>query len=362
MNKNIPQSCNGKQLIYSWDYCDCDGSILGAVVRYENKEGQKEVLPFFKKQDNTLHMGIDLAPRPLYGLNKLADHPHDKAVFVVEGEKCVTALHYLGCCAVTSIGGSNVADKSDWQPLNNFKKVIILPDNDEAGMQYANTVCNQLLMLPNPPKTEIIQISGLPDKGDIVDWIKLQFPKWDGYNPMDNNEAKNLKKSLNEVVRLAVSAIPAVIKTKGAAKTAETATDPWLKIEETETKINVMQEAYPVEALPETVRLAVEEVTGHAQCPISMAASSALTTLSLAIQGYVDVKRDSKLIGPTSLYFLILADSGERKTSVSNVFLKPIVEFEREHKEQHQQDKKDYEAKLAIWEAKSKALKIRLSS
>ena len=58
-------------------------------------------------------MGIDLNPRPLFGLDRLAKHPKEKAVFIVEGEKAATALHGLGIAAVSSLGGSQAANKAD---------------------------------------------------------------------------------------------------------------------------------------------------------------------------------------------------------------------------------------------------------
>ena len=46
----------------------------------------------------------------------------------------------------------------------------------------------------------------------------------------------------------------------------------------------VPPEPYPVDALPDTIRHAVEEVAGFVKAPIPLVASSALSSLSLAIQ------------------------------------------------------------------------------
>lgn len=50
----------------------------------------------------------------------------------------------------------------------------------------------------------------------------------------------------------------------------------------------VEPELYPLDALPDTVRAAVEEVAGFVKAPVAMVASSALAALSLAIQAHAD--------------------------------------------------------------------------
>jgi putative DNA primase/helicase len=60
---------------------------------------------------------------------------------------------------------------------------------------------------------------------------------------------------------------------------------------------------------------AVEEVSRYVQAPLPLVASSALASVSLATQAHVDAQRDEKLQGPTSLYMLTIAASGERKST-----------------------------------------------
>ena len=60
--------------------------------------------------------------------------------------------------------------------------------------------------------------------------------------------------------------------------------------------------AYPLDALPDTIRAAVEEVVGFVKAPIPLVASSALSALSLACQAHIDVKRAEGLQGPVGLF------------------------------------------------------------
>jgi putative DNA primase/helicase len=87
-------------------------------------------------------------------------------------------------------------------------------------------------------------------------------------------------------------------------------------------------EPYPIDALPDSIRLAVQEVEGFVKAPLAMVAGSALASISLAAQAHIDVERADRLCGPTGLFFLTIADSGERKTTCDSFFSQPISAFE----------------------------------
>ena len=110
-------------------------------------------------------------------------------------------------------------------------------------------------------------------------------------------------------------------------------------------------ETYPLEALPNTIRGAIEEVIGYVQVPVALAASCALSSLSLACQAHIDVCRDENLRGPVSLFFLTVANSGERKSSCDSFFSKPLKDYEAEQREDFKPELKEYAAKLKTWEA-----------
>jgi hypothetical protein len=172
----------GKAFVYQWAYRDSDRKIIGYTRRYENEAEEKSIIPFFKREDGNWCAGIDLKPRPLFGLDKLAKCSTDEIVIIAEGEKSAVAYQNLGFCAVTSIGGANAANKSDWSPLIGFSNVVISPDNDKAGEQYARDVFAELRKLSPESDTLIIRLPNLPVAGDIVDYIQKFIPDWDGYS------------------------------------------------------------------------------------------------------------------------------------------------------------------------------------
>ena len=123
----------------------------------------------------------------------------------------------------------------------------------------------------------------------------------------------------------------------------------------------VKSEPYPVDALPPTLKAAVLEVQAYMQAPLAMVATSALTVASACTQGRVDVRRDERLRAPTSLFSLIVAESGERKSSVDNLFMKPIHDFDKAAREKGAKARKQYETDFAAWQIAHKAIESNLA-
>lgn len=124
--------------------------------------------------------------------------------------------------------------------------------------------------------------------------------------------------------------------------------------------VKVEPEVYPVDALPPRIRVAIEEVQRYVQAPLPMVASSALAALSVAIQAYADVQRDSRLSGPSSLFLVVIADSGERKTTCDSFFMCAIRDYEKAQVEAAQPDLARHRAEFQAWDAKVSGLKDRI--
>lgn len=201
---SIPQSYNGKPLIHQWPYYDSNNSLIGITARYQIEGGKKDIPPFFNEN---LGMGIPESfgnKRPLFGLEKLATHDRNKAVFICEGEKAAAALQSMGITAITSIGGAQAANKTDWTPLSGVKSVYILPDNDNPGQTYAKDVYNALQCLESPPDVKVLPLSGLPEGGDVVDWVQSWLPEWNGYAPIEPELVRALRDDFKAELQNAV--------------------------------------------------------------------------------------------------------------------------------------------------------------
>lgn len=149
-----------------WAYFSDEGVHVGSVIRWNKADG-KVIRPVCRR-DGQWQIGGMPAPRPLYRLPevKAADR-----VVITEGEKATDAAVALGYAATTSAHGSQSANQTDWSPLAG-KQVIILPDNDSAGKQYAEEVAAILARLTPPPTLKVVCLPDLPAGGDIADLVE----------------------------------------------------------------------------------------------------------------------------------------------------------------------------------------------
>jgi len=121
-------------------------------------------------------------------------------------------------------------------------------------------------------------------------------------------------------------------------------------------------EPYPLDALPGAIGSAVREYQAYGQQPIALVASSALAVVSLAAQGLADVARDERLRGPLSLNFLIIAQSGERKTAADKALGAALAEWERERADALRDEIKRNRAALDAWAAEQDGIKAAIKA
>jgi putative DNA primase/helicase len=121
-----------------WDYLDADGQLIAVVYRYDPPGGKKEFRPWDAKRRKM----APPEPRPLYHQPGIATAD---TVVLVEGEKCAQALIDAGIVATTAMHGANApVDKTDWSPLAG-KTILIWPDRDKPGWEYADAVSHVIL-------------------------------------------------------------------------------------------------------------------------------------------------------------------------------------------------------------------------
>jgi putative DNA primase/helicase len=124
--------------------------------------------------------------------------------------------------------------------------------------------------------------------------------------------------------------------------------------------MKVGSEPYPVDALPDPIRAAVEEVAGFVKAPLPLVAASALAALSVAAQAQIDAKRAERLQGPVGLFLLTIADSGERKSTCDGIFVSAIRQYQEEQAEVAKPVLKDHQAASEAWEAKRGGVKDKI--
>ena len=91
--------------------------------------------------------------------------------------------------------------------------------------------------------------------------------------------------------------------------------------------------AFPTESLPYPLNEWVITVSESTETPVDMASVCALAVLSCAVQGKFVVSPKSHYDEPLNLYFLIIANSGERKSAIVRLMTQPIYQYERKENE-----------------------------
>ena len=131
-------------------YHDQDNKPLYWRMRLKHPETHvKWIRPMHRRNEQFFVFGEPDFPgkKPLYQLPSIMQHPQ-ATVWITEGEWCADHFIRLGLIATTS-GSADSADTADWTPLAN-RKVIIWPDKDAAGLNYAQAVTQHIARTPLP--------------------------------------------------------------------------------------------------------------------------------------------------------------------------------------------------------------------
>lgn len=146
--------------VATWEYRNAADQAMFYVSRFNTKP-RKTMIPQTYGIDETgqasWHNKAPDAPRPAYGLNRLAARP-DAPVLFTEGEKAADAAQRLfpDYVAVTTMGGAQAPEKTDFSPFAD-RKVYIAPDNDEAGVVYKE----KLIQLLRAVGAEVVAVMRL---------------------------------------------------------------------------------------------------------------------------------------------------------------------------------------------------------
>ena len=111
-------------------------------------------------------------PRPLYHQPGIATAD---TVVLVEGEKCAQALIDAGIVATTAMHGANApVEKTDWSPLTG-KALLIWPDSDAPGWEYAMAVAQAALAVGATACDVLLPPEDKPEGWDAADALAEGF-------------------------------------------------------------------------------------------------------------------------------------------------------------------------------------------
>lgn len=167
----------------TYDYVDENGMLLFQAIRcvftlpdgsHLKGDGGKRKKTFLQRRPDPERKGEWIwSTKGLRGVPyRLADLieaiANDQDVYVVEGERKVDALREIGIAATCCAGGAGKWP-DHFRDYFHGARVIVLPDNDEAGRKHAYQVGQNIDAVA--ASNMVLDLPDLPAKGDVVDWL-----------------------------------------------------------------------------------------------------------------------------------------------------------------------------------------------
>jgi hypothetical protein len=156
--------------VVKYVYRLADGTPYLQVHRLADKSG----FPQYHWDGEKWLSGKPSGPKVPYMLPQLLVASSATPIYVVEGEKDVDNLAKIGFPATSNSEGADSGNGKKWTPdLNQYFKerhVYVIPDNDIPGRKHAEHVARNLY--PISSSVRIVELPGLPIKGDVSDWLK----------------------------------------------------------------------------------------------------------------------------------------------------------------------------------------------
>lgn len=156
-----------------YDYTDEQGITLFQVVRFEAPPDRKT---FRQRHPNKRALrgwewnlkGVRIVPYRLPELRTAIEH--GETIFIPEGEKDVDNLIEQGLAATCNPMGAGKWPAEFAKYLEGAKRVILLPDNDDAGRAHVNAIGATLK--PVVGECLVMDLPGLEEKEDVTDWYR----------------------------------------------------------------------------------------------------------------------------------------------------------------------------------------------
>lgn len=349
---------NTSQSVYEWQHKNSSGGIIGKIKRFIDREGKKRDIPFYKRCGNEFEVGIpeELKQKgyPLFGIETFKDAK--RVLIVCEGQKSQKALAELGFQCVTSILGASNAHRSNWKEIEDADLIYFMPDNDESGEKYIQTVYKFLYNSIIAPKVKVIRLPHLPPKGDVCDWLKQQreLKSWNELDSLANHPAyKIVQGRLQHAIGANLEDIPDSWNKEIAQENST-----WGEPEPIQNTL-LPVESLEMQYIPKAYHDWISDIAERMQCPpdfIAVAAIVATASIIGAGCGIKPKQMDEWLVIP-NLWGGIVGRPGMLKSPAVSEVMQIMNQFETESKKKFDSGLAEYNADLKIYKASKEALK-----
>lgn len=155
--------------VATFTYTDENGKRLYIKERWEPARDGKRSKEFFFS-----HFDKQGKKQPgykgLHVLYRLPEIVKADQVFILEGEKKADLLSTWGLAATCLDTGAESKWKANYTQYFTGKNVVIVPDQDQAGEAYLQTVARALQGVAL--SVRVLRLPGLNEKQDVIDWAQ----------------------------------------------------------------------------------------------------------------------------------------------------------------------------------------------
>jgi hypothetical protein len=329
---------SGKKPVGRWSYFNADGTLACIVCRYnllgtdEHGKPKKEFRPWVT-DDRVWKQRAPERPRPLYNLLQLIKRP-EAEVLIVEGEKAAeqAGKRFPDVVPVTSIGGAEGANASDWSVLRE-RHVLIWRDKDLSGLKYEKRVEKLALEAGAISFAAVNVPPTFPTKWDLADDL-----------PPSVSEA-DLRDLLNEAREKRVRAEAPKTLVWGEALPIEA---PLLPVP-----------AFAAEVLlPPALKDWVLDIANRMPCAVEYVAIAGLVSAGTVIGARCAIKpkkRDDWAV-VANVWGGIVGPPSTKKTPSVSAAMKPLDRLIARAREQHERNLNEFEADALIHQSRIEVL------
>jgi len=249
-----------------------------------------------------------------------------KTIYVFEGCKDVdTAENRLDVVATTSGGATSW--REEFKSYFTGANVVVVPDNDKEGHEYAETVARSVT--PVAKSVKVVHLPNLPDKADLTDWL----------------EAGHTAEEFFSVAEAAPEGIFENIENIENGKSEQK--------EEWELPVPFHEfnlPTFPTDALPEWAAQFVKAEAARTQTPEDLAGCLVLDVGALAVAKNIEIEPWPGWREPTNLYTAVVMPPGSRKSIVYKHTTRPVSDFEDKATQEETAAVAEQQTKYKIYE------------
>lgn len=307
-----------------YDYTDKNGQLLYQVVRKRSKEFLQRRPDGKGWQWNTNDTRKVLYKLPEL-MNKTDLQKRIGKVYVTVGEKDADNLRSLGLTATTNAGGANAKWMDEYTETLRGRNVVLLPDNDEAGLRRVRRIAEALLGVAR--SVRIVKLPNLNQKGDVTDWLS----------------AGGAKEKLKELVRDQAPLPPGYYPPfRAGNRSAFSGNEHDFDAKNGETGCGGPVLSFPVASLPKCLQRYVRSVANALPVPPDFPGVMILPVLATLIGRKRRIEVKPGWTEYPLLWTAVIARSGDRKSPAYQQINRPLKSLQQQLVDQFRKELEEY--------------------